>query len=404
MTHQEDKMNLTLEALHATNEERGQFLIKKYQGLYGLPTIETRETVDYKFFLQAKRGINFVVIAAYDHARDFLTIRNFSRGAGWELLGGFIHDAIQEQPEHAALRIVLGESGLAVSEMTPIAMVKNIFVYGEESVTHYGIAFMAECRGTPSLIHDFRGEFSANIPSHMLASDKSILKLAHHEVHKKKGGTPLQEIDSVNKFHILIWFHEWVVSPLMHYLSSSIIDAFLFKAIGCPTTFLDVAVGDDDFIIHLAKKCRKGFFVANDISFRTTEFLRKQVNDDEFIVFTNHNATHLPFVEKFDVTLCKNTMHHMNSKEEMFLLLESLKNVSRKLVIVDIENPRQSTKAAYVWNWYYRKILGDQGGFFLSQEQFHNIIKGFFSHERVKFGVIYTVKGRYLTAIVDSKE
>lgn len=386
----------------AAVESVGQ-IVEKYQQLYGLPTLKHVENVDYRFFLQAKRGAVFVVVAAYNHAREFLVIRNFSRGSGWELIGGFVRVEDFEQPERAASRVVKRECSLDVVEMTPIAVVNNVFMCGKEQVAHIGLAYIAECEGNLLFSENIAGDFSSRVPRQMLASDREVLALASKRIKEKAGIVPTEEIHSVRRFRFLIWIHEHIVSPLMHPLSSALMDSALLSMVGRPTSFLDAAAGDDDLVLKIYRRCKPYLCVANDITSSSTKFLYSLTREEE-VIFTNHNALDLPFSIKFDVVLCKNTLHHMHSRNEIHALLESLKRVSKRLILVDVENPHASSFRARIWNWYYRRFLGDQGGYFLSRAQFIEIVRGFFHDSKQQFRNISTIKGDYLVAIVDIKK
>lgn len=386
---------------YKTPTERVGLLIEKYRQLYGLPIFGRKEDIDYKFLLQAKRGTVFVVVVVHNREREFLLVRNFSRGTGWELIGGFIKDEVFERPEQAVVRIVKKECGLNVIEMTPIAIVRNVFSCGKENVTHLGIAYTAECDGILSFENNLSGDFSSAVPQQMLASDKEVFLLARVRTKNKLGAVPIQEIDSVHNFRFAIRFHERVVSPITHLFSSAIIDKVILKIVGRPLSFLDVAVGDDDLILKIYRQCRPVICVANDIAFTATNLLRSVAKLDEEIIFTNHDTLNMPFTLKFNVVLCKNTLHHMTSHEEIKELLNSLRKVSKRLVIVDVDNPRHSTLRSRVWNWYYRKFLGDQGGYFLNYQQFTDVIKNFFVDSKCRFRTISTIKGNYMVAVIE---
>lgn len=394
--HEEASQNLS----EAVVETVGQ-TVEKYRQLYGLPALEHVENVDYRFFLQAKRGAVFVVVAAYNHTREFLVIRNFSRGSGWELIGGFVEIGNSEGPEYAVSRVVRRECSLDAVEMTPIAVVKNVFVCGKERITHIGLAYIAECEGSLSFSENIVGDFSSHIPRRMLASDREVLALARKRLKEKTGVVPTEEIHSVHRFQSLIWIHEHVVSPFVHPFSSALMDSSLLSLIGRPASFLDVAAGDDDLVLKVYRRCHPFLCVANDITSAATKFLHSLTKGGEDVIFTNHNVLDLPFAKKFDVVLCKNTLHHMHSRAEIHALLTSLKKISKRLILVDVENPRTSSFRAKVWNWYYREFLGDQGGYFLSRPQFTETIQNFFPDCKKQFSNISTIKGNYMVVIVE---
>ena len=57
----------------------------------------------------------------------------------------------------------------------------------------------------------------------------------------------------------------------------------------------------------------------------------------------------------------------------MELLLKTLKQLGKRIIILDIEDPKRSLLAS-LWNNYYVHILKDQGGLFMSFDQFQDLI------------------------------
>ena len=144
--------------------------------------------------------------------------------------------------------------------------------------------------------------------------------------------------------------------------------------------------------------------VGNDISWSQIESLNNKYQE---VIFTNHNAVSLPFIDKaFDVAYCSNTLHHMPNKKTLINLLKSMEKVAKKLIIVEIENPAIIGGFAQTLNKYwYMKYLKDVGGAYLSNQQFHLIINDTFSKEyNIKFQVFENIMGRYMIAIIEKKE
>ena len=176
------------------------------------------------------------------------------------------------------------------------------------------------------------------------------------------------------------------------------------SAIGNATSIIDVSCGDDKFLFDLSRDLEMNLVVGNDISWSQIESLNNKYQE---VIFTNHNAVSLPFIDKaFDVAYCSNTLHHMPNKKTLINLLKSMEKVAKKLIIVEIENPAIIGGFAQTLNKYwYMKYLKDVGGAYLSNQQFHLIINDTFSKEyNIKFQVFENIMGRYMIAIIEKKE
>lgn len=115
-------------------------------------------------------------------------------------------------------------------------------------------------------------------------------------------------------------------------------------------------------------------------------------NKNPGIIFTNHNVLSLPFKIKFDLVIFKNTLHHVG-KAYQKEVIENLKKISKQLIIVDIDDPKNKSFKSRIWNKYYVYMLGDQGESFLTHDQFKDCIG---ESTNQKFGSIKTIKGEYL--------
>lgn len=84
--------------------------------------------------------------------------------------------------------------------------------------------------------------------------------------------------------------------------------------------------------------------------------------------------------------------------------LEMLKQYGKRIIIVDIENPKNNI-IAKIWNKYYITILKDHGGLFISFSQFKDIINLFFAQEaKIQFKRVATIKGYYMISVIDQKK
>jgi len=81
--------------------------------------------------------------------------------------------------------------------------------------------------------------------------------------------------------------------------------------------------------------------------------------------FTCHNIAELPFKKRFDLALCKNILHHIQSPREMAALVQVLRRVAQNLIIVEITDPKRfrarnlRTWLPKLFNLYYENFLGD---------------------------------------------
>lgn len=161
---------------------------------------------------------------------------------------------------------------------------------------------------------------------------------------------------------------------------------------------LDVACGDDLTILKIQKAGK--LVVANDISRNSLKKI--SVKDKaKKVIFSNQNMLDMKFDKKFDVAIVKNVMHHLNNPEEIDYFLNNLKSVAKKFIIIDIIDPKLNLLAR-LWNKYYIWMLDDQGDYFINYEQFNKIFNLYFPDRKIKFSKIWTVKGPYMMAVINS--
>lgn len=98
----------------------------------------------------------------------------------------------------------------------------------------------------------------------------------------------------------------------------------------------------------------------------------------------------------------KNTLHHIK-KEHQKEILNNLKKLAKQLVIVDIDDPQNSTLRSKIWNDYYVYFLGDRGDSFLMFDEFTKVIDFENSAKnKLKTGIINTIKGKYFYVSIKS--
>jgi len=146
--------------------------------------------------------------------------------------------------------------------------------------------------------------------------------------------------------------------------------------------------------------------IANDIcSKRLLSFPKKRALKN--LTLTSQNILDSEFClgEIYDLIICKNTLHHL-PPETHLALIKKFVSAGKTTLIIDIENPMTYSLSSFLWNFYYRKFLKDDGLNFISIEDFEHILKEIkksFSRSRILKGSLRTIKGNYLFAYIDNK-
>jgi SAM-dependent methyltransferase len=237
----------------------------------------------------------------------------------------------------------------------------------------------------------------------MFFANKLILKKAFKIIKNKKIFAPQDEIKNANKHIFLKFFHKYLINQFFKNFSSLKIRSKIIQHIPRGSeSFLDASCGDDDFIVKICKKYNFKYLIANDIAFQNIYFLSKRIKECNNILFTNHNILDLPYSKKIDVVLCKNTLHHMHNYKQQILLLKSLKRISRRIILIDIEDPKRSNFLSKLFNKYYNYLLGENQDLFLNYDEFRELIKKVFYDKKIKFEIINTIKGKYMMAVIDN--
>lgn len=166
-------------------------------------------------------------------------------------------------------------------------------------------------------------------------------------------------------------------------------------------SIIDVSCGDNLDIYRISN--RENIIVCNDISLYQLRCCESRSNS---VLFTNDNILDLSFKNNiFDVSYCKNTLHHMNNDEEIIALLNNMYNISNKLVIVEIEDPKKIGGVSKLLNKYlYIDYLKDAGKYFLSFCKFKRIIDNNFKDKcNISYLSFKNVLGNYMIAVVEKR-
>ena len=395
--------------------EKGQYLdyvFNIYDKIYELKNIKYEGKVSEELFNYVLKRKYFVLLVIYDENHKIYLERNVQDELYWSLPGGSvrtdedIHTAIRRISE----RISLGPNKTVIGEIEPIAFVTNKFSYKDQTFSHYGIAFIARVRNKNKLnIDDSTGSFVYSTPVEIKKinryANKEVVKLALIRLKNYISPPPEEEVFTNEKYNFRYMIHNQFMKRFI--LTDRLKKKQQFidqikSLIGPAKKYIDVSCGDSNLIQKLANNDFE-YIVANDISWSQ---IKLAGNKDPRIIFTNHNSQYLPFQKNsFDVAYCGNTLHHMGSKKELLDLFSSLMRVSKKIIIVEIEHPKETGLIPYLLNRYwYVGFLRDVGGSFFTKKDFESVITSYFSDLcEVKFKEFNNIQGRYLVAEIDKK-
>ncbi|HNG97436.1 MAG TPA: methyltransferase domain-containing protein, partial [Candidatus Absconditabacterales bacterium] len=401
------------------HEKRGynEYQIKLIADMYKLPTIRQEIMVHEDFFHHIVKKKFFIILLLYD-GNGRICLKH-SEG-GFELPGGSIHDheTIQDCINRLTKEI---NNDILISDVMPIYTVINDFrSTNNYSHEHIGLVYFARIRSKVSL--------SANFNTHLLVhashididaftkfSNKTIIEHIIKDYNLYIIGeaynTQDLEIDTNEKYSFRYIIHNYLMKPMLRYFDTGKqnMKQHLIDYIKEYSKVLDVSCGDDSLLIDTICHTESNIQLAvgNDISRSQIALLsqlyKKYINR---IIFTNHNATALPFASNFfDIVLCKNTLHHMPDKKSLQKLLQYCFDVGKEIVFVEIENPLSTGGFSYKLHKYrYRGFLKDVGGAYMTRECFMSIIKTHYEGlADIDFNVFQTLQGSFMVAYIKKR-
>lgn len=393
---------------------KNKLLFENYRKIYNLPTVKSECSVSEKLFQYCLRKKYFVLLLIYDDGKVYFD-RNMSDILCWGLPGGSVKntETINQTLNRIAQNV---NKNIIIGDVEPVTLIENIFNYKNKKFIHYGMGFMARIRNkyvidnkklTGSFIEVNDEEFSY---INRLASKKvvEIFKSRFSEIISKTDNCFQDiEISTNEKYKNRYKVHNNIMKKYIltdKKKKKAEFNAIIKENIGNPTSIIDVSCGDDKYVFDLAREQSINLVVGNDISWSQIDLLNKKYQE---VIFTNHNAASLPFINKvFDVAYCSNTLHHMPNKKILINLLNSMDKIAKKIIIVEIENPDITGGFSKILNKYwYMKYLKDVGGTYLSEQQFKLIINNtFLKNHNIKFQTFDNIMGRYMIATVEEKE
>ncbi len=168
------------------------------------------------------------------------------------------------------------------------------------------------------------------------------------------------------------------------------------------SSIIDVSCGDNSDIFSLALKKKYKVIVGNDICIN---YLNTQENYE--VIYTNDDIEQNLIKEgSYDVSFCKNTLHHMSNLSNINNMLQFLNRISNEIIIVEISNPlEQGGLPKFLNKYLYTWFLKDLGRFFLNNAQFKNIIEKNFTNHKIDYYEFSNILGTYMIAkIVKEKK
>lgn len=166
-------------------------------------------------------------------------------------------------------------------------------------------------------------------------------------------------------------------------------------------SIIDVSCGDNSDIFLIAKKKGYKTIVGNDICINYLNLYK-----DDSVIYTNDDIELNKIkANSYDVSFCKNTLHHMNNIPNIYNTLEFLNRISDTIIIVEIMNPKEYKGMPRFLNKYlYGKFLKDVGNCFLNEAQFTNIINNSFKNHTIEYLTFKNILGTYKIAKVTKNE
>ena len=401
--------NLILDRVFKESRGRNAILLQISKELYQLPTITNDFEVSRDFFAYARDKHYFISLVLYDENKRILLAPSANT---WALPTGSIH---QDESWHEAVNRIAANviPGAKLGEVEPVAEICNRFTYGRLAHTHTGIAFTARVRNASKLDKDeIQGNFVYPTTDELdfikAYSNRQVVDRALPSIEGKRTELQEDEISTNEQYRGRYSFHNAVIKRFILTDGLKRRGEFIGLVRGLMAdakTVVDVSCGDSNLLGQIGRELPDlAYAVANDISWSQISMIRDK---SDRIVYTNHDAVNLPFRDKsFDVALCCNTLHHMPSRPHLEGLLDGLRRVADKAVIIEIEKPSATGGFPALLNKYwYQTFLRDVGGAYLEHTEFKAIVEhAYQSSGRVEFDSFRNALGHYMIASVNFRE
>jgi hypothetical protein len=274
-----------------------------------------------------------------------------------------------------------------IAQISPLAIVKSST---EELV--FMVMLSGEIRKKTS---ERTGELSA--------IEQQLYALCKDRVERAQYPLPLHETTASESLGWRLIVHRYLVKPL-YYVGSNLLIRRYVKRFAASLfssqqgrRICDIACGYDDLALEVAMQMNADVLM-NDTTSKA-QFYHAKKRAYTKVVYTVQNAIDLVLKKPFDLLLCKNVIHHMETREEMHALLVSISKNAENVIIIDPCDPR-STFLGKFWNNYYSSFLLDQGHSFLRLDEFQKEVELVFKDQKVFFKRMWTVKGPFMIATI----
>jgi 2-polyprenyl-3-methyl-5-hydroxy-6-metoxy-1,4-benzoquinol methylase len=235
------------------------------------------------------------------------------------------------------------------------------------------------------------------------AIEQQLYALCKDRVERAQYPLPLHETTASESLGWRLIVHRYLVKPL-YYVGSNLLIRRYVKRFAASLfssqqgrRICDIACGYDDLALEVAMQMNADVLM-NDTTSKA-QFYHAKKRAYTKVVYTVQNAIDLVLKKPFDLLLCKNVIHHMETREEMHALLVSISKNAENVIIIDPCDPR-STFLGKFWNNYYSSFLLDQGHSFLRLDEFQKEVELVFKDQKVFFKRMWTVKGPFMIATI----
>lgn len=374
----------------STNEETQ---LRMFREVHDLPKLELKITHESE--LPCDPGQDFIIVYLGDRSGNLL----LSSQRGLYSPDGFLQlvGEQDENPIEVSHQLIERRMDCRALAVRPMAEVELRTHKSQKSAE--GIVLVGVINPSARLTHKDISNLASDVDEILTGVNRwqtQLAQVAYSVLKEISGRLPIHEVETAVEHELGHWVNKHIVSPLAGSLASQKITQRVRSLVeGKPDSILDPSCGDDELIFALEEQFHPQYCVANDISWNHVKFLQER-NPTSDVLFTNHNVFNLPFDTTFDLTVFKNTLHHIPADGHREVL-QRLASLSEQLIIIDIDAPRQHSVKSRLWNEYYRRVLGDQGDDFLSFADFKRCTEQWLDRN-AQFGTIQTIKGQYYYA------
>ena len=403
------KDDLLFNNIYNKNSEKEMPFLDIYKKIYNLPIVYSNVTKTV--FEDNLRDNFFVLLLIYDDNGRILVNKN-SEDNLYELPNGSMKNAISINVTiNDILQLVSKE--MIIGDVEPVIWIENKFIYNKQEHTRLGLGFIARVRNKEDIdskklfgefvdINDIDEKDFRDI--NRLASKKlAELFLKRYTLIKAMNDNNFQDEEIIiNKKNAKRYNnHNRFMKKFVLTEKRKKHREFkqkIINIVGHSNSIIDISCGEDKFIFNLARELGIKTVVGNDINWNQTEHLSEEYKD---MIFTNHTAISLPFTKSFfDVAFCSNTLHHMKNEKVLINMLNSIFEIAKKIVIVEIENPKEIGGFPYWLNEkWYKGYLKDVGTTYMVERQFKDLLlKTFQNRAEIKFDNLTNIMGKYMIA------